>query len=88
MTNLIIFLMGLAIMLVLMMKTKLGPFNCMLIASVGIGIACNLGASTAISTTVDGFAGTRNDHAEDLRQGQFYFCAGRYRLSGRDPRFL
>ena len=45
-------------MLVLMMKTKLGPFNCMLIASVGIGIACNLGASTAISTTVDGFAGT------------------------------
>ena len=58
MTNLIIFLVGLAIMLVLMMKTKLGPFNCMLIASVGIGIACNLGASTAISTTVDGFAGT------------------------------
>ena len=58
MTNLIIFLIGLAIMLVLMMKTKLGPFNCMLLASVGIGIACNLGASTAISTTVDGFAGT------------------------------
>ena len=58
MTNLIIFIIGLAIMLVLMMKTKLGPFNCMLIASVGIGIACNLGASTAISTTVDGFAGT------------------------------
>ena len=58
MTNLIIFIIGLAIMLALMMKTKLGPFNCMLLASVGIGIACNLGASTAISTTVDGFAGT------------------------------
>lgn len=58
MTNLIIFLIGLAIMLVLMMKTKLGPFNCMLIAAVGIGIACSLGASTAISTTVDGFAST------------------------------
>lgn len=58
MTNLIIFLIGLAIMLVLMMKTKLGPFNCMLIAAVGIGIACNLGASTAVSTTVDGFAST------------------------------
>lgn len=58
MTNLIIFLVGLAIMLALMMKTKLGPFNCMLIAAVGIGMACSLGASTAISTTVDGFAGT------------------------------
>lgn len=58
MTNLVIFLIGLAIMLVLMMKTKLGAFNCMLIASVGIGIACNLGASTAINTTVDGFAST------------------------------
>lgn len=58
MTNLIIFLVGLVIMLVLMMKTKLGPFVCMLIASVGIGMACQLGADKAISTTVDGFAGT------------------------------
>ena len=58
MANLFIFLIGLAVMLVLMMKTKLGPFNCMLIASVGIGIACGLGASGAISATVDGFAGT------------------------------
>lgn len=58
MTNLFIFLIGLVIMLLLMMKTKLGPFNCMLLASVGIGIACGLGAEAAISTTVDGFAGT------------------------------
>jgi gluconate:H+ symporter, GntP family len=58
MTNLIIFLVGLAIMLVLMMKTKLGAFNCMLLAAVGIGIACGLGASTAIDTTVGGFANT------------------------------
>ncbi|MDQ0151650.1 GntP family gluconate:H+ symporter [Moryella indoligenes] len=58
MMNLIIFLIGLALMMLLMMKTKLGPFICMLLASLGIGIACQLGTSTAISTTIDGFAGT------------------------------
>ena len=40
MTNLVIFLVGLVIMLALMMKTKLGPFICMLLAGLGIGIAC------------------------------------------------
>lgn len=44
MTNLVIFLVGLVIMLVLMMKTKLGPFICMLLAGLGIGIACGLGS--------------------------------------------
>ncbi len=58
MTNLVIFLIGLAIMLVLMMKTKLGPFVCMLLAGLGIGIACGLGSDGAISTLVDGFGGT------------------------------
>ena len=58
MTNLVIFLVGLVIMLVLMMKTKLGPFICMLLAGLGIGIACGLGSDGAISTLVDGFGGT------------------------------
>ena len=58
MTNLVIFLVGLAVMLVLMMKTKLGPFVCMLLAGLGIGIACGLGSDGAISTLVDGFGGT------------------------------
>ncbi len=58
MTNLIIFLVGLAIMLLLMMKTKLGPFVCMLIASLGIGLACGLGTKDTIDTIVTGFSGT------------------------------
>ena len=58
MTNLVIFLVGLVIMLALMMKTKLGPFICMLLAGLGIGIACGLGSDGAISTLVDGFGGT------------------------------
>ncbi|MCI6260589.1 MAG: GntP family permease, partial [Pyramidobacter sp.] len=58
MTNLIIFLVGLAIMLVLMMKTELGPFNCMLLAGLGIGVACGLGTTVTVNTLVDGFAGT------------------------------
>lgn len=58
MTNLVIFLVGLAIMLVMMMKTKFGPFICMLIAGLGIGIACGLGSDGAISTLVDGFGST------------------------------
>lgn len=58
MTNLIIFLVGLAIMLIMMMKTKLGPFACMLLAGLGIGIACGLGDMKTINTLVDGFAGT------------------------------
>lgn len=58
MTNLIIFLVGLTIMLVLMMKTELGPFNCMLLAGLGIGVACGLGTTVTVNTLVDGFAGT------------------------------
>lgn len=58
MSNLIIFLIGLAIMLVLMMKTKLGPLACMLLASLGIGLACGLGTAKTVSTITGGFAGT------------------------------
>lgn len=58
MGNLIIFLIGLAIMLVMMFKTKLGPFICMLIASLGIGLACGLGTKGTVDTIVNGFAGT------------------------------
>ncbi|MBQ7155887.1 MAG: hypothetical protein IJR85_10085 [Synergistaceae bacterium] len=56
MTNLVIFLLGLAFMLVLMMKTKFGPFVCMLIASLVIGLCCDLGTMKTINTIVSGFA--------------------------------
>ena len=49
MTNVVIFIAGLAIMLLLMMKTKLGPFVCMLLASLGIGMACGLGTSILVA---------------------------------------
>lgn len=58
MGNLVIFLVGLAIMLVMMFKTKLGPFICMLVASLGIGLACGLGPKGTVDTIVNGFAGT------------------------------
>lgn len=58
MTNVVIFIAGLAIMLLLMMKTKLGPFVCMLLASLGIGMACGLGTSKTVDTIVTGFSGT------------------------------
>jgi gluconate transporter len=53
-----IFLIGLIIMLMMMMKTKLGPFICMLIASLGIGLFCGLGTDATIKAVVDGFAKT------------------------------
>lgn len=58
MTNLVIFLAGLALMLVLMIKTKLGPFLCMLIAALGIGLGCGLGTAKTIDTILGGFSGT------------------------------
>lgn len=58
MTNLVIFLLGLAFMLVLMIKTKFGPFVCMLIASLVIGLCCGLGTTKTISTIVGGFSNT------------------------------
>lgn len=58
MENLIIFLAGLGIMLLMMMKTKLGPFNCMLLAGLGIGLCCGLGTDKTVSTLVTGFANT------------------------------
>lgn len=58
MTNLLIFLLGLAIMLVLMIRTKLGPFVCMLAVALGIGLACGLGTDNTISALVGGFGNT------------------------------
>lgn len=58
MSSLVIFLLGLAFMLVLMIKTKFGPFVCMLIASLVIGLCCDLGTTGTINTIVSGFAAT------------------------------
>lgn len=58
MLNLVIFIVGLIIMLLMMLKTKLGPFACMLIASLGIGMACGLGTKVTVDTIVGGFANT------------------------------
>lgn len=58
MSTLIIFLIGLALMLLLMIKTKFGPFICMLIAALGIGLACGLGTDGTIDALVGGFGST------------------------------
>lgn len=58
MSNLLIFVVGLAIMLLCMMRTKWGPFVCMLLASLAIGIGCGLGTDKTIASIVDGFAKT------------------------------
>ncbi|MCY7007873.1 GntP family permease [Fusobacterium simiae] len=58
MINLIIFLIILGIMLYLMIKSKIGPFYCMLLASVAIGFACGLESSNTINTIVTGFSNT------------------------------
>lgn len=52
------FVVGLAIMLLCMMRTKWGPFVCMLLASLAIGIGCGLGTDKTIASIVDGFAKT------------------------------
>ena len=48
MQTIIVFLAGLAIMLFLMMKTKLGAFMSMLFGCLIIGIGCNAGENRAI----------------------------------------
>lgn len=45
-------------MLWCMMRTKWGPFVCMLLASLAIGIGCGLGTDKTIAWIVDGFAKT------------------------------
>ncbi|RGY99602.1 GntP family permease [Clostridium sp. AM58-1XD] len=58
MQTIIIFLVGLAIMLFLMIKTKLGPFMSMLFGGLIIGIGCGVGTSETISTITGGFGST------------------------------
>ncbi len=58
MQTIIVFLAGLAIMLFLMMKTKLGAFMSMLFGGLIIGIGCNIGGSETISAITSGFGGT------------------------------
>ncbi len=49
------FLAGLALMLLLMIKTKLGPFMSMLLGAFIIGIGCGLPAGKAIASITTGF---------------------------------
>lgn len=58
MQTIIVFIVGLAIMLFLMIKTKVGPFMSMLFGGLIIGIGSGLGASKTISTITDGFGST------------------------------
>lgn len=51
------FLIGLAIMLTLMIKTKIGPFMSMLLGALIIGVGCGLPAQKAIDTIATGFGG-------------------------------
>ena len=55
MKELIIFIIGIVIMLILMMKTKMGAFSAMLLAALLIAIGCGIPANDAISTVVNGF---------------------------------
>lgn len=56
--NIIMFIIGLVIMFALMIKTKYGPFICMLIAGLFIGLASGLGTKGTIDGLVNGFGGT------------------------------
>lgn len=55
MRELIIFIVGILIMLVLMMRTSIGAFAAMLLAALLIAIGCGIPANDAISVVVDGF---------------------------------
>lgn len=55
MRELIIFIVGILIMLVLMMKTSIGAFAAMLLAALLIAIGCGIPANDAITVVVDGF---------------------------------
>ena len=50
MQTMIVFLLGLAVMLFLMIKTKLGPFMSMLLGGLIIGMGCGVGSSLASDT--------------------------------------
>ncbi len=55
MNEIIIFVVGIAIMLVLMIKTSMGAFVSMLLAALLIAIGCGIPANDAISVVVNGF---------------------------------
>lgn len=52
------FIVGLAIMLFLMLKTKLGPFASMLLGALLIGLGCGVSANDTISAITQGFGNT------------------------------
>ena len=56
--NVIMFVVGLVLMFALMIKTKYGPFICMLIAGLFIGLTSGLGTKGTIDGLVGGFGGT------------------------------
>lgn len=58
MSTIIIFLIGLVIMLVMMIKTKIGPFMSMLFGALIIGIGCGVAPSDTISAITGGFGNT------------------------------
>ena len=70
MSTIIIFLIGLVIMLVMMIKTKIGPFMSMLFGALIIGIGCGVAPSDTISAITGGFGNTCKSqiHASELRQ--------------------
>ena len=55
MQTMIVFLLGLAVMLFLMIKTKLGPFMSMLLGGLIIGMGCGVGSSETINALTGGF---------------------------------
>ena len=58
MREIIVFCIGIAFMLVLMLKTKMGPFLSMLLAALLIAMGCGMPAADAISTVTEGFGST------------------------------
>lgn len=58
MQTIIVFLVGLAIMLFLMIKTKLGPFMSMLFGGLIIGIGSGVGSAATIDAITGGFGNT------------------------------
>lgn len=58
MQTIIVFLLGLAVMLFLMIKTKLGPFMSMLLGGLIIGMGCGVGSSETINALTGGFGNT------------------------------
>ena len=58
MGTLVAFLIGLAVMFFLMLKTKVGPFMSMLFGSLVIGLGCGVSSADTISAIAGGFGNT------------------------------